>query len=149
MRRLTYALQFHRPPSAPGENEKPATAQSLRITTLVGSEGVTGRIEQLSGAKATLNNGFALSHDQTMFFEWGTITFGDAGNTLTFESIGAGYLLGNFDPSQKFSLGTVMWRVTGGTGFFAGATGAITSNFLIDLESKELIDNQLHIIYLR
>jgi hypothetical protein len=89
-----------------------------------------------------------LNHDQTMFFEWGSISFGEKLGELQFESIGAGYVLGNLDPSQQFNLGVVMWRVTGGSGFFAGATGAITSNFLIDLQSGELVDNQIHMIYL-
>lgn len=146
MRLLTYVLRFHRPPSKNG-TEQPATAPSLHMTTLLGPHGVSSQIEQLAGSSATLENQFALSHDQTMFFEWGAITFA-AGATLTFESVGAGYLLGNLDPTRNFSLGTVMWRVTGGTGFFSGATGAITSNFLIDLQSTELVDNQFHVIYL-
>jgi hypothetical protein len=147
MKNLTYVLRFHRPPSQNGK-ELPAVAPSLQATTVIGPQGVTAQMEPIAGASATLENGFALNHDQTMFFEWGTITFGPAGDTLTFESIGAGYLLGNLDSSQCFSLGTVMWRVTCGTGFFAGATGAITSNFLIDLQSGELLDNQFHVIYL-
>jgi hypothetical protein len=41
-----------------------------------------------------------------------------------------------------------MWKVDSGTGAFAGATGAITTNFLVNIVTQELIDNQLHLIYL-
>jgi hypothetical protein len=147
MRLLSYFLRFHRP-SATGDKDQPAIATSIRTETHIGVEGVTTTVEPLAGVSASLRNGFALNRDQTMFFEWGSISFGENVASLSFESIGAGYLLGNLDPSQGFSIGTVMWRVTGGSGFLVDATGAITSNFLIDLQSGELVDNQFHIIYL-
>jgi hypothetical protein len=147
MESLSYFLRFHRPPSVGGKDQS-AIASSVRTETHIGSEGVTATIGPMAGLSASMQNGFALNHDQTMFFEWGSISFGETLGELQFESIGAGYVLGNLDPSQQFNLGVVMWRVTGGSGFFAGATGAITSNFLIDLQSGELVDNQIHMIYL-
>lgn len=147
MRLLSYVLRFHRLPSI-GDKDQPAIATSIQTKTHIGAEGVTSELKPLAGLSASLRNDFALNRDQTMFFEWGSISFGENVAELSFESIGAGYLLGNLDPSQGFSIGTVMWRITGGSGFLAGATGAITSSFLIDLQSGELVDNQFHMIYL-
>jgi hypothetical protein len=65
---------------------------------------------------------------ETSFQEIGAITFG-AGNTVHFSTVGSGYLGPSVDPSRKH--GAVMWRVERGEGQFAGASGLITSNFLV------------------
>lgn len=146
MRRLTYVLQFHRPPKS-GEQSEQAVASSVQITTTIDADGVDGAFSPLSGETAVLTNDFALDKSGTLFFEWGSIAFGGPMNSLSFSSIGAGTLLGAPD-ADGFTQGVVLWRVDGGTGAFAGASGAITSNFLVNLETEELIDNQLHLIYL-
>lgn len=147
MRQLIYALQFRRPPkTSPGAPESPARATSMSITTTISDAGVKAGIKQLAGESATLENQFQLDKDGLLFFEQGTITFGTGNNKINFSSIGVGHLLDCADP--KFKAGTVMWKVDSGEGFFAGATGAITSNFLVDLKTEELIDNHLGVIYL-
>lgn len=153
MQTLTYVLRFHRGPNpnpkSKSDGPQPqAIAQSLQMTTVLDSNGVTATSQTVPGDIAVMTNSFALDNSGQLFFEWGTITFlGSAGSTLAFSSIGAGTLLGPPN-ADGFSHGVVMWKVDSGTGAFAGATGAITSNFLVNLDTEELIDNQLHLIYL-
>ncbi|HYP41512.1 MAG TPA: hypothetical protein VEX13_14225 [Chloroflexia bacterium] len=149
MQKLTFALMFHRAPKSNKDPTPQATAQSVQITTLLEPQGVAAKIESFPGETAVMTNTAALSNNNQgpLFFEWGTINFGGDANTLTFSSIGAGTLLGAPD-ADGFSHGTVMWKIDRGTGVFAGATGAITSNFLINLDTDELIDYHFYIIYL-
>jgi hypothetical protein len=42
----------------------------------------------------------------------------------------------------------VIWRVEGGEGQFAGASGLITSNFTID-EAGEVTDNHFGVIFVK
>ena len=74
----------------------------------------------------------------------GTIGFGD-GNTLRFSTVGSGYLAPSADPTRK--QGTVMWRVEGGEGQFAGASGLITSNFFVD-ETFGVVDHHFGVLLL-
>lgn len=149
MKPLTFALRFHRPPKSDKDPTPQATAQSVQITTLIEPQGVAAKIEPVPGQTAVMTNTAALSNNNQgpLFFEWGTINFGGDANTLSFSSIGVGTLLGALD-GEGFSHGTVMWKIDSGTGAFAGATGAITSNFLINLDTDELIDYHFYIIYL-
>jgi predicted dehydrogenase len=56
---------------------------------------------------------------------------------------------GTVDPSpvEGWMHGAVMWVVTGGTGWFAGARGLITSNFVASGQG-EVVDNQFARLYL-
>ena len=143
MNRLIYVLRFHRPAKG-----APATAPGLTVTTRLIDGRFASKLEPLPGAQATLDLHYRLNKQGTLFFEWGSVTFGDAqASTLSFSSIGAGALPG--PPEEDgFSHGTVMYTVDGGTGALDGARGAITSNFLLDLTTEELIDTHLGIIRL-
>ena len=146
MQRLTYVLRFHRPPSDGGA-EAATTAQGTVVTTHIKATGVTSQVAPIDGGTATLDLQYAQNGDQTLFFEWGTVTFDDdAASSLMFASIGAG-TIGAADV-DGFSHGTVMYCVDAGTGQFEGATGLITSNFLVDTTTNELVDTQLGIIRL-
>lgn len=147
VRRLTYVLQFHRPPRS-GSQDGLATAPGLVVSTHVADGTVTSELTPLAGAPATLDLTYTLNQDGSQFFEWGSIQFGDAAaSTLSFASVGAGALLGPPD-ADGFSHGTVMYAVQGGTGALEGAGGAITSNFLVDLATDELLDTHLGIVRL-
>jgi hypothetical protein len=149
MNSLTFYLQFRRAAKTPGAAEEPpAVASSGTQSTLIGPGAVTASLTPLAGPTARLDNSFTLNQDGTLFFEWGTVTFGDKADQLTFSSVGPGYLLGQPDPSSPMRQGTVMWEITGGSGFFAGATGAIVSNFLVNPATGELIDNHVYLVYL-
>jgi hypothetical protein len=93
------------------------------------------------------------------FTERGYVVFGnpEENNKLSFSSIGLGFMKAYDCPEKPFTAGTVMWGIDSGDGFFDGATGAITANFLIDLTNKdkhnnsipgELISYQFGVIYL-
>jgi hypothetical protein len=153
MRRLTYALQFHRPPQAgtakPGDADPPATASGLSIVTRLHGKRITAELTAVAGSEAVLDASHFLNRDETLFFEHGTITFGGPGPTssLRFSSIGTGTMLGRPE-ADGFSHGVVSWKIDGGTGEFEHAGGAIASNFLVNLKTGELIDNHLAVIHL-
>ena len=143
--RITYVLRFHRP-----KKDAPTIATGLRVETHVAGATVSSDLRDLEGEKANLDLQYALNQDGTQFFEWGTLTFGEgdpSAATLAFSSIGAGSLPGPPD-ADGFSHGVVTYRIDSGTGALEGATGMITSNFLVDLATEELIDTHLGIIRL-
>jgi hypothetical protein len=141
MRRLAYALRFHR---AAGTASTPGP--SVRMTAQIAAGKITASIDPIDGDQALLDTQFRLDEDGTLFFEWGTIDFG-SGSELSFSSVGAGTILGP-PGDDGFSHGVVLWRITGGKGAFAGAAGAISSNFLVNLDTEELIDYQFHVLEL-
>jgi len=155
MSTLNYALRFYRPPgSAPSD---PLFAPSINIATMMTPEAVTGTIEPLGEyqlAKLTTHPAF---NSDGSFTETGTIIFGlisetdpSETNLLNFTSIRFGQLNPVLFPESNYTPGTVMWQIDegSGTGFFAGATGAITSNFLVDKSTNELIAYQFGVVYL-
>lgn len=146
--RITYALQFHRPAGGEGASDAPALATGLRISTAIGGGTIRPKLEAIAGEEATLAVEYTRNHDGTLFFESGTVVFGPPGSSsLSFSSVGAGSLLGAPD-SDGFSHGVVAWKVESGSGVLAGASGAITSNFLVNIDSGELIDNHLGLVRL-
>jgi hypothetical protein len=153
MRRLIYALQFVRPVgTVPGG--EPIVAASASITTAITPAGVNGEIETLDQYQTAVVQVTAVHNPDGTFTESGTITFGDPaeGNRVHFSSIGVGYIDVYPCPEEPFTAGTVMWQVDQGEGFFDGATGAITSNFLVDgskpKDEGELIAYHFGVIYL-
>ena len=56
--------------------EQPTVAPALRVTTLVEHGMVTSRLEPLSSDRAVVHLSYTLNHDQTLFFESGTLVFG-------------------------------------------------------------------------
>lgn len=147
MQRLTYVLQFHRPASSGGE-EPPTTGPGAVVTTRIRPSGLHGELKPLDGREATLDLTFAQPQDKTLFYESGTLSVGDdEDSTLTFSSIGAG-TIDTSAGKDGFTHGTVMYAIESGSGRLEGAGGRITSNFLIDLGSGELIDTHLGIVNL-
>src|SRR5262249_13456375 len=126
---LTYAMQFtgHAvPASADGSVLKAkTTAPSASLVSSVGPGGLEGTLQPAPGGEASFASEVTFT-GETSFQEVGTIAFG-AGHRLRFSTVGSGYLGTSADPALKH--GTVMWRVDGGEGQFAGASGLITSNF--------------------
>ena len=147
MRQLIYAMRFAgraEPTGAVGGALKAATsAPSSRLTTTVGEDGLTGMLEPVPGAEATCESEVTFTGESS-FQEIGEIGFG-AGNWLRFSTVGSGYLAPSADPSRK--QGTVMWRVEGGDGQFAGASGLITSNFFVD-DALGVVDHHFGVLLL-
>jgi hypothetical protein len=128
---------------SPGVLTARATAPSGALVTVIGAEGVHGRLEPCDGGEAHLECRITLL-DENRFEEVGTISFGN-GNTLRFRTLGEGIL----DASERpgLSHGASTWEVDGGAGSFAGATGRIVSNFLLS-EDGDLTDHQLGVLFL-
>ena len=148
MRKQTFALMFHRAPKSSDDPGPQAMAPGIKITTEIFPDAINAAFDPLGGDSiAVMTNQATVDPDGLHFTECGTIKFGGDTNTLSFGSIGTGTLLGVPD-ADGFSQGIVMWKVNSGTGIFQGATGAITSNFLINLDTDELIDYHFYLLYL-
>lgn len=145
MRQECYVLRFHRPPHRPTDA---AVAPGLQIQTLLVEGSFKSMLTEDGEPTAAIALDFKVNRAGTLFFESGTLTFpGDPDGVLYFSSIGTGSL--SPQPyGDGFSQGTVMYSVDGGTGAFEGAQGAITSNFLVNLETDELIDTHLGVLRL-
>ena len=147
MRQLVYALRFTgraTPASPDGTVLKAArTAPSSTVTSTVGPAGLAGTLEPAAGGKATFASEVTFT-GATSFQEVGTIAFG-AGHRLRFSTVGSGYLGASPDPALKH--GAVSWRVEGGEGQFAGASGLITSNFFVG-EDLAVTDHHLGVLFL-
>jgi hypothetical protein len=102
-------------------------APSTIVASSVGPDGLAGDLRPADGGEATFTSEVTFT-GATSFVESGTIGFGE-GHALRFSTVGAGHLDASADPARKH--GTVMWRVDGGDGQFAGASGLITSNFFV------------------
>jgi len=147
MKQIIYAMQFNgKAGPGPSANVMKASTSSpsTTITTEIGAEGVHGIIKPAAGGKAEFESEVTLTGD-TSFLEKGSIRFGD-GNRLQFSTVEPGYLGDSADP--KLKSGAVMWRVDGGEGQFAGATGYITSNFTLS-DAGDVTDNQFGVIFVK
>jgi hypothetical protein len=146
MRQLTYAMRFTgqaTPANDAGTVLKAATTSaSTTITSTVGDGGLSGAVEPAKGDTAHFTSQVEFS-SASAFTETGTITFGE-GNRLDFSTVGEGYLGPAADASLQH--GMVMWRVDGGEGQFAGASGLITSNFFVD-GNGTVTDHQFGVLF--
>lgn len=147
MRQIVYAMRFSGQASPVGTTgsvlHASTTAPSTVLTSRVDPEGLTGGLEALPGGEAVFTSEVTFSSESD-FLETGTIAFGDD-HRLRFSTIGQGYLGPSADPGRKH--GTVMWRVDGGTGQFAEASGLITSNFFVD-EGLGVVDHHFGVLLL-
>jgi len=78
---------------------------------------------------------------ETTFDERGVMKFGGDSDSIRFTTVGEGTLT----PSAEKGLheGSVIWRIGEGEGRFRGASGLITSNFMLRMESGEVQENQV------
>jgi len=118
------------------------TAPSCQITTTVGPESVTANLRPADGGRTSFESEVRITGD-TSFQEQGTISMGKS--RLHFSTVGEGYLGGSPDPKVRH--GAVIWRIDRGEGRFLGATGLITSNFIVTDEG-EVTDNHFGVLFL-
>ena len=148
MKQVIYAMQFKGqggPGGSPNVLKATTSSPSCTLTAVIGSEGVHGSVQPAAGGKASFESEVTVTGD-TSFLESGTIRFGDGNHRLRFSTVGQGYLADS--PEPKLKSGAVTWRVDGGEGQFAGASGYITSNFTMD-EAGHVTDNQFGVIYVK
>jgi hypothetical protein len=148
MKQIIYAMQFKGqggPGGSPNVLKAMTSSPSCTLTTVIGSEGVHGSVQPAAGGKAAFESEVTVT-GETSFLESGSIRFGDGNHRLRFSTVGQGYLADS--PEPKLKSGAVMWKVEGGEGQFAGASGYITSNFTMD-EAGHVTDNQFGVIYIK
>jgi hypothetical protein len=147
MREIVFALEFRgvgrAVPGTEGKREARSTASSQTLSTVLGGDGVSARVDAIAGETATLEARVQRFGDGT-FVEEGRITYGTAG-VVTFETIGRGFVGPAALPGM--TTGGVLWKITGGDGKFAGAQGVIASNFTVSADGA-VVDNHFARIYL-
>ena len=148
MAQILYNLQF-RGTAAPGGEagvmKATTSGTSCSMETIIGPDGVTGKFSPAEGGMAFFESEVRLSPPEA-FTETGTITFGEGEHSLRFTTVGQGYLAPSADP--KYMHGTVTWRVEGGEGQFEGATGLITSNFILS-DTGDVVDHHFGVIFVK
>lgn len=148
MRQIIYAMQFKGkggPGDKPNTLKAMTTSPSCTLTTAIGAEGVRGSVQAAPGDRAAFESEVTIT-GETSFLEAGSIRFGNGNHRLRFTTVGQGYLGDSAEPGLKS--GAVMWRVEGGDGQFAGASGYITSNFTMD-GAGNVTDHQFGVIYVK
>jgi hypothetical protein len=147
VRELVFALEFRgRGGPVPGSTSRRqarTTAPSQVLRAVLGPDGVSAGVEPVAGESAALESRVERFPDGT-FVEDGTIIYGGAGS-ISFDTVGRGHVGPAAD--GRGSHGVVMWRVTGGSGRFAGAQGLITSNFTVT-PGGQVTDNHFTRLYL-
>jgi hypothetical protein len=148
MRQIVYSLQF-RGKALPGHEsgvlKATTSATSCSLQSVITDDGVEGTFHPAEGGMAFFESEIRAT-GQHAFTESGTISFGEEGHSLRFSTLGPGTLGPSADP--RYSAGVVIWKVNGGDGQFDGATGYITSNFLVTPDG-EVVDHQFGVIFLR
>jgi hypothetical protein len=146
VREIVFALEFKGSAGPSGGSatirraRTSATSQTLR--TVLGPDGIATGVEPVSGDEAVLDSTVERFPDGS-FVEEGTITYGRLGH-VSFSTIGKGTV--GPSPAEGWAHGAVTWVVTGGAGWFAGARGLITSNFVASAQG-EVVDNQFARLY--
>ena len=82
---------------------------------------------------------------ETTFTETGTISAGKQ-DELDIETVGEGTLVPS--PDAALLHGCVIWRITQGRGQFEGASGLITSNFLLSPTTGNVDEQQVAVVFL-
>ena len=146
MSQIGYAMQF-RGSAGPKEGKEgelwaKTGSTTNALATALGGSGPTLSIDEAASPRASFTSNVQMLEDGS-FTEDGTIDFGEAG-TLDFSTIGTGWM----GPSAEDGLthGAIGWKVDGGTGALAGATGIITSNFTVS-GAGEVVDNQWGVLF--
>lgn len=128
---------------APGVLTVKLAAASCSIATEIGKKSVKSTYRKISGGKAAAETVLTLTGDG-VFIESGTIKFGDGSTWLKFNTVGQGFL--GASAAKNVSAGCAVWRITEGGGQFAGASGHITGNFIVDPKGVAY-DNQVAVIF--
>jgi hypothetical protein len=121
MKELVFALELHG-----------------RIAPVEGREGVMSvRSVGRGQAGETVRFTSEVVRSGSTATEVGRIEYGGRG-AIEFNTVGALHVVQSPLPGSRW--GAAIWNITKGDGEFSGATGFITSNFLVSV--GELIDNQ-------
>jgi len=148
MRHIIYSMQFKGkalPGHEAGVLKATTSATSCTMQSIIGADGIEGSFHPAEGGMAFFESEVRIA-GQHAFTESGTITFGEEADSVVFSTVGQGVLGPSAD--QQRSAGAVTWKIDSGEGLFEGATGFITSNFLISADG-EVTDYQFGSIFLK
>jgi hypothetical protein len=140
MQRLTILTHF-RGSAAEPSGEPPQTdprASSVSVDVVQG-DGPVDRIE-----RASYENHATFTGEST-FAETGTIRYDDDGE-LQITTLNDGTLGPSAQPDVLH--GAALYRITGGSGRFDGASGLVTSNFLLHPATGEFEERQVIVVFL-
>ena len=147
MEQVIYAMRFTgKAEPVEGESRQlraDTESPSSLVTSVIDDAGVRGEVEEVGGQRACFESKVAMT-SASSFQESGSIRFGENGHLLRFSTLGEGHVAPS--PAPGLVHGSVVWRVDGGEGQFAGASGLITSNFTLS-DAGEVIDNQFGVIW--
>jgi hypothetical protein len=139
MQRISISAQFEgdapEPSGTPPQTSPRATSRSLEAVSADGSRFAVERASYANHATFT---------GESTFTETGTISFGDG--ELDVDTVGEGTLGPSAEPDVLH--GAVIWRITEGRGRYAGASGLITSNFLLRPATGEFEERQTAVVFL-
>lgn len=148
MKPIAYALQFRGvavpAPDSPGSLTARATAPAGAFRTIVEPTGIRGALEPDPGDDAVLEARIVMGDDGS-FGAVGSITFG-VRHVVRFRTLDSGHMA--LTPDPHLCQGVAVAAIDGGSGQFEGATGRITSNFLLS-DTGELTDHQLGLVFVR
>ena len=148
MRQLVYTMHFRGQISrSSGDGQTlraTSSGTSCTMQTVVGPSGVETNLQPAPGDLAFVETEIRLT-GQELFEGSGVVTFGeDAEHTLRFSSGSTGQLRPSGLPGVL--AGAVSWKVDGGEGRFASASGYIASTFTVT-ESGELSEYQCGLVF--
>jgi hypothetical protein len=140
MKRLTIWTHFRgestQPAGEPPEVDVKSSSESVRA---IAADGSAPGIESLSYKTHVTFTG------ETTFTETGAISAGRE-DELDIVTVGEGTLAPSAD--AELMHGSVIWGITQGRGLFEGASGLITSNFLLSPASGEVDEQQVAVVFL-
>jgi len=147
MRQVVYAMRFEGrvDPLGPDGNvlKAMAASPSTAVTSAVGRDGLECRTEAIAGDGATFASEMTFT-GRTAYLERGWVAFGDR-HRLRFVTVGSGYLGPGPDPGRRH--GSATWRIEGGDGQFAAASGLITANLIVGPDGG-ITSHQCGVIFL-
>jgi hypothetical protein len=149
MPQLIYILHFRGTASRSGENSTvlraTSSGTSCTITSIIRAAGLETTIKAAEGDLAFLESELQITAPDSLTGR-GTLTFGDESeHSMRLLTVGRGH----FGPTTEPGIvaGTVSWRVDGGMGQFAAATGFIASTFTLN-DAGEVSEYQCGLIFL-
>src|SRR5579884_1778061 len=148
MPQIIFNLQFRGAATPAGETgvmKATTSATSCSMETIMGWDGVKGTFSPAEGGLAYFESEVRVT-SQDAFTESGTITFGEGDDLIRFSTVGQGHLGPSTDSEHMH--GAVIWRIDAGEGQFEGATGLITSNFLLS-NTGEVVDHQFGLVFVK
>jgi hypothetical protein len=141
MRRVAISAQLRgtaaEPASAPPQTDPRARSVALSVETSDGSPFDAGEISYENHAEFT---------GPATFTETGTVRLGAAGDEVDIAAVSDGTLGPSADPDLLH--GAVFYRVVEGRGRLAGATGLITSNFVLHPAAGEFEERWVAVLFL-